>query len=100
MRRCWTTGPDTSWGELDAVHHATRDLALELAYLRHGLDASYGRELDKLPADVLAAFEAALMRSLDREELSRALAETVELVLRESSLTAKVPARMEPSFDS
>ena len=64
---------------------AARDLALELACLRRGLDASYGRELDKLPADVLATFEDALVRSLDREALLRALAGTVGVVLRESA---------------
>jgi hypothetical protein len=74
---------------------AARDLALELACLRHGLDASYGRELDKLPIDVLAGFDATLVRSLDREELLRALAGTVELVLSESSRTVKVPPRIE-----
>jgi hypothetical protein len=62
---------------------ATRDLALELACLRAGLDASYGRELDKLPGSVLASFEEALVGSLDREALLQALAATVSVLLRE-----------------
>jgi hypothetical protein len=74
---------------------ATRDLALELACLRHGLDASYGRELDRLPTDVLATFEQTLVRSVERVELQRALAATVAVLLREAAKTVDVPARIE-----
>jgi hypothetical protein len=64
---------------------AARDLGFELACLRRGLDATYGRELDKLPAGVLSEFEEALVRSLDREALLQALAATVNVLLRESA---------------
>jgi hypothetical protein len=77
---------------------ATRDLALELACLRRGLDATYGRELDKLPEDVLVAFEDALVRSADPDELLRALATTVDVLLRESSDAADLAAKVDPEL--
>ncbi len=61
-----------------------RRLTLELACLRHGLPARYGRGLDRLPREVLEAFEETLVRSLDAVELGRALERSVELLLRES----------------
>jgi hypothetical protein len=50
-----------------------RDHALELACLRHGLDPSYGRGFDELPASVLDPMQAAIPAVLDRAELRRAL---------------------------
>jgi hypothetical protein len=70
---------------------ATRDLALELSCLRRGLDASYGRELDKLPDDVLAAFQDTLVRSPGRGELLRALGCTVAVLLREAADVEAAP---------
>jgi hypothetical protein len=61
----------------------TRDYALALACRRRGLPTSHGRGFDELPADVLARFEPALPRSLDRNELLRALAAAVDGLLRE-----------------
>jgi hypothetical protein len=77
---------------------AARDLALELACLRRGLDARYGRELDKLPGSLLASFEDGLVRSLDREALLRALAGTVSVLLRESADAVDSAARIEPEL--
>jgi hypothetical protein len=74
---------------------AARDLALELACLRCGLDASYGRELDKLPPSVLASFEDALVPSLDHGALLGALAGTVSVLLRESAETVDTVAWVE-----
>jgi hypothetical protein len=62
-----------------------RDYALALACLRRGLPTSHGRGFDELPADVLAAFAGALPRSLDRDELLRALAVAVEGLIQESA---------------
>lgn len=62
---------------------AVRDYALSLASLRHGLAARFGRGFDDLPADVLAAYEDAIVRSLDRAELLRALRVAVDGLLRE-----------------
>ena len=49
-----------------------RDHALALASIRHGLPAAHGRGFDRLPDEVTAGFEGALVRQLDPAELSRA----------------------------
>jgi len=49
-----------------------RDHALALASLRHGLPADQGRGMDRLPRDVTAPLEAALVRALESDELRRA----------------------------
>jgi hypothetical protein len=49
-----------------------RDTALALACIRHGLPSVHGRGLAKLPREVAAAFEAALVGQLTGPELSRA----------------------------
>lgn len=49
-----------------------RDHALALASQRHGLPADQGRGMDRLPRDVTAPLEGALVRALDRSELRRA----------------------------
>jgi hypothetical protein len=72
-----------------------RDEALVLACLRHGVEARYGRGLDQLPAEVLAPFEDTLVRSLDREELLRALGRSVAGLLRESAAVPEVAAKVE-----
>jgi hypothetical protein len=61
-----------------------RRLTLELACLRLGLPARFGRGLDGLPHELLDAFEATLLRTVERAELARALERNVELLLRES----------------
>jgi hypothetical protein len=60
-----------------------RDRALELACVRLGEPSGHGRGVDRLPSDVLAPYEQALIRSLDDGELRRALAVAIELFLRE-----------------
>jgi hypothetical protein len=52
---------------------SVRNYALSLACVCHGLPAHFGRGFDDLPVDVLARFDGALVRSLDRSELLRAL---------------------------
>jgi hypothetical protein len=74
---------------------ALRAHALELACLRRGLEASWGRGLDALPADVLAEFEGALVRRLAADELLRALAVATEGLLREGAGVGEVAARVE-----
>ena len=61
---------------------ALRDEALALACMKRGLDG--GRDLDRLPEELLALAEPALVRGLDAEELARALAAAVELLLGEA----------------
>ena len=75
-----------------------RDQALSLACLRRGLAAGYGRGFDDLPAEVLDAFADALVRSLERVELLRALGEAVAGLLRESGEVAELAARVEPQL--
>ena len=83
-----------------AEHHlsALRDHALALACFRRGLPTDYGRGFDQLPADVLGGFEDALVRSLDREELLRALASAVAGLLREAVEVGELAARVEPQL--
>jgi hypothetical protein len=61
-----------------------RDYALHLACLRRGLPASNGRGFDNLPEDVRAAFADALARSLEPDELLRALDAAIAGLLREA----------------
>jgi hypothetical protein len=61
-----------------------RDQALSLACLRRGLETSYGRGFDQLPADVLDWFGDSLVRSVERAELLRALGRAIDGLLDES----------------
>ena len=62
-----------------------RDYGLHLACLRRNLPARNGRGFDDLPADVRDAYKDALARSLDPEELLRALRVAVVRLLHEAS---------------
>jgi hypothetical protein len=74
---------------------ALRDHALELACLRRGLDAPHGRGFDRLPAEVLAQFEAALVCSADRNELLRALqAAIIPIFVGETAFAMRFSARL------
>jgi hypothetical protein len=72
----------------------TRDHALSLACCHCDLSARFGRGFDDLPPAIRESFCAALVRSLDRDELLRALTAAVEGLLREAAhlpaLTVKV----------
>lgn len=72
-----------------------RDQALSLACLRRGLEPRNGRGYDDLPAEVTTRFDAALVRSMDRDELLRALGVAVEGLLRESHDAREVASRVE-----
>jgi hypothetical protein len=75
-----------------------RENTLSLACRRRGLDARHGRGFDDLPAEVLDALEAALVRSIGREDLLRALDAAVAALLRETTEVADVAARVEPQL--
>jgi predicted nucleotidyltransferase len=60
-----------------------RDHALALACLRHNLPAVQGRGLDRLPGELKKRFEPALVRTLESNELRRALAAGIEELLTE-----------------
>jgi len=66
---------------------AVRDQALALAALRHGLPAVQGRGFDKVPDGVKAAFEGALVRSLEVDELRRAFRAATGCLLNETRHT-------------
>jgi hypothetical protein len=77
---------------------SARDYTLGLACRRRGLPASYGRGFDALPAEVRDSFRGALVTSLEREELLRALGCTIDGLLREGvgagDLSERVEARL------
>ena len=75
-----------------------RENALSLACRRRGLDARHGRGFDDLPDEVLDALGAALVPSVERGELLRALDAAVATLLREATEVADVPARVEPQL--
>jgi hypothetical protein len=62
---------------------AVRDKALALASLREGHSAVEGRGFDRLPRNVTAAFEGALVRSLEIEDLRRAFRVATDCLLNE-----------------
>jgi hypothetical protein len=75
---------------------ATRDQALSLACLMRGLPAREGRGFDELPLETREAFQSALMVSLERDELLRALAAVISLLLQESRDVGEVASQVEP----
>jgi hypothetical protein len=77
-----------------------RDQALLLACRRRGLEGSYGRRVDELPPEVLEPFEAALVRSLEPEELRRALASAISVLQQESEEAAELAAAVAPQLQA
>ena len=77
---------------------AARDYALNLACRRHGLSTSYGRGFDDLPPDVRNTFMDALVTSLERDELLRALGCVIEGLLREAGEVQELSAKIEPQL--
>lgn len=105
--------PEHSFGL--AVHHAVRGRicierdrpwqaehwisgvraeALSLACRRLGLEHREGRGYDRLPAELLARAEPALVTSLDRDELQRALGAAIDLLLGEAGAAPEPAARL------
>jgi hypothetical protein len=74
---------------------AVRDYALSLACRRRGLPARYGRGFDDLPAEVLELLASAIVRSLDRDELLRALRHAVDGLLLEGHELPELRALVE-----
>jgi hypothetical protein len=78
-----------------------RDFTLSLACLRRDLPARNGRGFDALPAEARDAYEGALVRSLDRAELLRALEVAVTRLLGEASAVqglAELAAKVDPQL--
>ncbi len=61
-----------------------RDYVLSLACLRYGVATSQGRGVDQVPVEVTLPLQGALVRGLDRAELSRAFVVASDAVLEES----------------
>lgn len=76
----------------------TRDYALSLACRRRGLPAYHGRGFDDLPPDVHDFFSTALVTSLERDELLRALGLTIEGLLREADEAQELAVKVEPQL--
>jgi hypothetical protein len=74
---------------------ALRDLALTLASRRHGLEVSYGRGFDQLPEETLAPASTALVRSLERGELLRALRAAIDVLVREADEVRDLASSLE-----
>ena len=74
---------------------AVRDHALALACRRRGLDGTYCRDFDRLPAEVVDAFNDALVRSLELDELHRALGSAVAALVRESAEAREMAEKVE-----
>jgi hypothetical protein len=76
----------------------TRDYALGLACRRRGLSTFHGRGFDLLPPEVSELFRCALVTSLERNELLRALGCVIEGLLQESGEVQELAARVEPQL--
>ena len=72
-----------------------RKYALSLACRQRGLNGSYGRGFDDLPAEVLDPFRDTLVCSLEREALLRALHAAIEGLLRESGEVREFALKVE-----
>jgi len=75
-----------------------RDYALSLACRRRGLPANYARGFDQLPAEVLDPFKSALVTSLERDELMRALGSAIDGLLREADEVRELASKVEPGL--
>jgi hypothetical protein len=72
-----------------------RNHALALACSRRGLETNYGKGYEGLPGEVLARFEDTLVQSIDRHELSRALARTTDELLGEADEVPELATKLE-----
>lgn len=72
-----------------------RDQALCLACLERGVETRYARGYDDLPDERRRSFEDGLVRSLDRDELFRALGCVIEALMRETGEARDLAARLE-----
>lgn len=77
---------------------SARDYALNLACLRRGLPASYGRGFDQLPPEIRDQVPAALVRSLDPDGLLAALSATVAILLDQSASVPELGAQVAPQL--
>src|SRR5436305_2002053 len=86
------------WWQAEYWIGELRDHALMLACRRRGLEGTYSRGFDQLPDDVLDAAKGALVGSLERADLMRALGAGIELLLREGSDAGELLGKLEPQL--
>jgi hypothetical protein len=77
---------------------AARDCALSLACRRRGLPAVHGRGFDDLPNELLDVFRDSLVKSLERDELLRALACVMDGLLGEADEVRELAMKVEPQL--
>jgi hypothetical protein len=75
-----------------------RDYALNLACRREGLPANNGRGYDALPLEVSDKFKGALVTTLERDELLRALNCVIEGLLSEADEVKDLATKVEPQL--
>lgn len=75
-----------------------RDCALNLACRRRGRPAVYGRGYDDLPSGVQNYFRGALVKTLERGELLRALEVAVEGLFLEAEQAREMATQVEPQL--
>ena len=86
------------WWQAEHWISSVREQAFLLACGRRGLEG--GRRLDDLPAEALEAFESALVRSLEPEEIDRALSSAISVLQRESEEAAELAAAVEEQLQA
>ncbi|MFD4863517.1 hypothetical protein [Streptomyces atratus] len=85
------------WWQAEHWISAVRDHVLALACLRLGHPASYAKGSHLLPQELTASLEKTLVRSMDEEELRRALeAATISLVAELAHTDPDLAARLRP----
>ena len=77
---------------------AARDQALSLACLDRSLKTTYGRGFDDLPSDILKPVAGALVGSLQKTELIRALGKSVDVLLQNSKDVSELAQRLGPQL--
>ena len=75
-----------------------RNQALSLACLHRGLQTSYSRGFDDLPAEILDPLTETLVGSLDRGQLLKALGRTVNGLLHNSRDVRELALKLEPQL--
>ena len=88
------------WWQAEHWISGVREQAFLLACRRRGLEGSHGRRFDDLPAEALDAFEGSLVRSLEPEELDRALRSAISVLQRESEEAAELAAAVEAQLQA
>ena len=91
---------DKPW-QAEYMISAMRDQVLALACIRHGLPSREARGIDRLPRDVTAPLESAVVRSLDAPDLVRAFRASADGLRTEiGHVDGALSARLAPVLDA